>query len=68
MEWAEDRFIIGSPSDVIEEIDRYRKNGFNYAVLRLALRKLSTEKVLSSIRLVGEKVIPHLSEKDAEGI
>ena len=64
MEWAKDRFIIGSPSDVIEEIDRYRKNGFSYAVLRMALRKLSPEKVLSSIRLLGAKVIPHLSEKD----
>ena|SRR5208282_6629416 len=63
-EWAYDRFVIGSPSDVIEAVDKFRKNGFDHVVLRAALRKLTSAQVVSSIRLFGEKVIPHFREKD----
>jgi alkanesulfonate monooxygenase SsuD/methylene tetrahydromethanopterin reductase-like flavin-dependent oxidoreductase (luciferase family) len=62
-EWAADRFVIGSPSKVIEEVDRFRKNGFDYVILRAALRKLTSEQVVSSIRLFGQKVIPYFKEK-----
>lgn len=61
-DWARDRFIIGSPDQAIEEIDKYRKNGFGYVVFRAALRRVSNEQVLSSIRLFGEKVLPHFQD------
>lgn len=61
-EWAADRFLIGSPETIIEEIDRLQKNGFDYVVLRAALRKLKSEQVVSSIRLFGQKVIPYFKE------
>ncbi|MEM3684074.1 MAG: LLM class flavin-dependent oxidoreductase [Conexivisphaerales archaeon] len=62
-EWAEDRFVVGSPDVAIEAVDKYRKNGFNYVVLRAALRKLTSEQVVSSIRLFGQKVITYFNEK-----
>jgi alkanesulfonate monooxygenase SsuD/methylene tetrahydromethanopterin reductase-like flavin-dependent oxidoreductase (luciferase family) len=61
-EWAYDRFLIGSPSSIIEEIAKFRKNGFNYVILRLSLRKLSNEQVKESIRLLGEKVITYFKQ------
>lgn len=62
-EWAEDRFVVGSPNVAIEAIDRYRKNGFNYIVIRAALRKLTSEQVISSITLFGQKVISYFKEE-----
>lgn len=62
-EWAYDRFIIGSPSTVIEHIDNIRKNGFNYVVLRASLRKLTNEQIKTSIRLFGEKVISYFDSR-----
>jgi alkanesulfonate monooxygenase SsuD/methylene tetrahydromethanopterin reductase-like flavin-dependent oxidoreductase (luciferase family) len=61
-EWSRDRFIIGNPSTVIEQIDKLRKNGFNYVVLRVSLRKLTNEQIKNSIRLFGEKVIPYFND------
>lgn len=62
-EWAEDRFVIGNPDVAIEAVDRYRKEGFNYVVLRAALRKLTSQQVISSVRLFGQKVIPYFNQK-----
>jgi len=62
-EWANDRFVIGSPSTVIEYIDKFRKNGFNYVVLRVSLRKLTNEQIKNSIKLFGEKVITYFDGK-----
>jgi alkanesulfonate monooxygenase SsuD/methylene tetrahydromethanopterin reductase-like flavin-dependent oxidoreductase (luciferase family) len=58
-EWAEDRFIVGSPSSVIEQVDRLKKLGVKHLVLRISLRKLTHQKIMDSIRLFGEKVIPY---------
>jgi alkanesulfonate monooxygenase SsuD/methylene tetrahydromethanopterin reductase-like flavin-dependent oxidoreductase (luciferase family) len=58
-EWIEDRIIIGSPDDAIEFIDRIRKLGFNYLIFRTSLRKLRSEQIISSIKILGEKVIPY---------
>lgn len=62
-EWAADRFLIGSPDKVIEEVDKIRKKGFNYVVLRASLRKLRSEQIIESVRLFGQKVIPHFREQ-----
>ena len=58
-EWINDRLLIGSPSTIIEQIDRLRKMGANHIVLRLSLRKLPHSKIMESIRLFGEKIIPY---------
>jgi alkanesulfonate monooxygenase SsuD/methylene tetrahydromethanopterin reductase-like flavin-dependent oxidoreductase (luciferase family) len=62
-EWAEDRFVVGNPDVAIEAVEKYWKNGFNYIVLRAALRKLTSQQVVSSIRLFGQKVIPYFKHK-----
>jgi len=61
-EWAEDRFIAGSPSGVIEQVDKLKKLGVIHLVLRISLRKLPHKKVMESIRLFGEKVIPYFRD------
>ncbi len=58
-EWITDRLLIGSPSTIIEQIDRLRKMGVNHLILRLSLRKLSHSKIMESIKLFGEKIIPY---------
>lgn len=62
------RFVVGDPDDVIAQLERYQQSlGINHALLRLqwpgAERSLDSEKVLSSIRLLGEHVIPHFAKR-----
>lgn len=49
--------IIGSPEDMIAEIEGYRALGCNHFLFRHIVRDQS--QMLSSIRLMGEKVLPH---------
>ena len=61
-----DRFIVGDPDDVIEQLERYQQElGANHALLRLQWpgreRSLGQDKVLNSIRLIGKHVIPHFA-------
>ncbi|MGE0820763.1 MAG: LLM class flavin-dependent oxidoreductase [Candidatus Binatia bacterium] len=51
--------IIGGPEEVIIEIEKYRRLGCNHFLFRHIVREQSH--MLSSIRLLGEKVIPHFS-------
>jgi len=48
--------IIGGPDEVIAEIEKYRQLGCNHFLFRHIVRDQS--QMLSSIRLLGEKVIP----------
>jgi probable F420-dependent oxidoreductase len=58
------RFIIGSPEDVIRECERYYKEiGTRHFVLRMQFPGTPHEKVMKSIRLLGEEVIPHFAKK-----
>jgi alkanesulfonate monooxygenase SsuD/methylene tetrahydromethanopterin reductase-like flavin-dependent oxidoreductase (luciferase family) len=58
---ARDRFIIGSPERVREEIARYRDRlGVTTITFRLQWPGMEQVKVLRSIRLLGEQVFPHL--------
>jgi alkanesulfonate monooxygenase SsuD/methylene tetrahydromethanopterin reductase-like flavin-dependent oxidoreductase (luciferase family) len=60
--FRKDRFIIGDPAFVRDEIQRYYDVlGVNHFILRMQWPGLDQEMVLKSIDLLGEKVIPHLS-------
>ena len=48
--------IIGGPEEVIAEIEKYRAMGCNHFLFRHIVRDQS--QMLSSIRLLGEKIIP----------
>jgi len=57
-ELARDRFIIGDPSRVVEEIARCRERlGVTTMIFRVQWPGMDQEKVLRSIRLLGQKVL-----------
>lgn len=54
-----DRFIIGTPDQCVAEIQRYAAElGMNYLVCRMNMPGLSHQKVLASMRLFAESVMP----------
>jgi alkanesulfonate monooxygenase SsuD/methylene tetrahydromethanopterin reductase-like flavin-dependent oxidoreductase (luciferase family) len=58
-ELRQDRFIIGSPSKVIEQIDYFKEQfGMDHLICRLHFPGMPVNKVLSAVRLIGEEVIP----------
>ncbi|WP_089717583.1 LLM class flavin-dependent oxidoreductase [Candidatus Entotheonella palauensis] len=60
-----DRFIIGSPDQCLAEIDRYvAKLGVNYLVCRMNMPGLSHDKVMASMRLFAEAVMPSCTASD----
>lgn len=53
-------FIIGSPDQCVAEIQRYAAElGINYLVCRMNMPGLSHDKVIASMRLFAESVMPH---------
>ncbi|HKB24264.1 MAG TPA: LLM class flavin-dependent oxidoreductase [Methylomirabilota bacterium] len=63
-ELARDRFVIGDPSRVAEEIARYRERlGLTTMIFRLQWPGMEQAKVLRSIRLLGDKVLPRFAEE-----
>jgi alkanesulfonate monooxygenase SsuD/methylene tetrahydromethanopterin reductase-like flavin-dependent oxidoreductase (luciferase family) len=59
---ARDRFIIGDPTQVIEEIQRYRELlEINYLICRMALPIGPHDHITRSMRLFSERVAPHFS-------
>jgi probable F420-dependent oxidoreductase len=64
LDFGKNRFIVGGVDRCIEEIEKYRKElNVNHLILRIALPKLPHKKVMNSIKLIGEKVIPYFKEK-----
>ena len=60
---ARDRFIVGDPRGVAEEIARYRERlGVTTMIVRLQWPGLPQEAVLRSIRLLGESVLPRIGD------
>ena len=58
---ARDRFLLGDPPRVREEIARYRERlGITTMILRVQWPGMEQAQVLRSIRLLGEQVFPHL--------
>jgi alkanesulfonate monooxygenase SsuD/methylene tetrahydromethanopterin reductase-like flavin-dependent oxidoreductase (luciferase family) len=61
-ELARDRFLIGDPARVADELVRYRERlGVTTLILRLQWPGMGQEQVLRSIRLFGTKVLPKFS-------
>jgi len=60
-ELARDRFVLGDPARVREEIARYAERlGVTTMIFRLQWPGMDQARVLRSIRLLGEKVLPHV--------
>ena len=64
METLRRRFIIGSPEDVVRECERYAEEiGTRHLIFRMQFPGIPHEKVMRSIRLLGEEVMPHFAGK-----
>jgi len=58
---ARDRFLLGDPARVRDEIARYRERlSVTTVIVRVQWPGMEQAKVLRSIRLLGEHVFPHL--------
>lgn len=58
---------VGTPDDLIEQIEHYNKivGGFEDASLQVNFNDMSYEDAERSVRLFGEKVMPHFAAKRA---
>ena len=58
---ARDRFLLGSPDDVAQEMLRYRDElGVNYLIFRMQWPGMPQEQALRQIELMGKEVIPRV--------
>ena len=57
----EDRFIVGSPSDCVKEIQRWIRLGIDHLIIRTHWVGMSTEDSSNSMKLIAKFVIPSLS-------
>lgn len=60
-ELAKDRFIIGTPDDVIRGCLDHKSLGVTHLIIRLNFPGMKQENVLKAIRLFGRAVIPALN-------
>lgn len=59
------RFLIGTPDDMIENIEKIRRElDVTELLLRVQFPNMRHDKVCKCINLIGKKVIPYFSEKD----
>ena len=61
-EILEHSFIIGTPSQAAEQVAAMRDVGVRNLMLKLNVGEMDTHKVQKSMRLLGEKVMPHFTE------
>jgi alkanesulfonate monooxygenase SsuD/methylene tetrahydromethanopterin reductase-like flavin-dependent oxidoreductase (luciferase family) len=62
-ELRDQRFIIGSPDDCVEQLRLYHQRlGANHFLLRVQWAGMPQKQVLEAITLVGEHIIPHLRD------
>jgi alkanesulfonate monooxygenase SsuD/methylene tetrahydromethanopterin reductase-like flavin-dependent oxidoreductase (luciferase family) len=67
-ELARDRFIIGTPDDLVREAQRYSDElGVTTLSLRVQWPGMPRQAVLDQIRLIGETAIPRLATSGAGG-
>ena len=60
-EWldGEDMMIVGDPELCREKVKRYEQAGVDELLCFMQIYKIPHEKIMDSIRLFGEEVIPH---------
>ena len=61
-ELAHDRFIVGTPDDLVAVSQRYAAElGTHTLILRIQWPGMSQQQVLDQIQLIGQAVIPRIS-------
>jgi len=67
-ELARDRFILGSPQDVIEQLEaRIARLDSNYFIFRAGWPGMEAWKVLKALEIMGSDVLPHFHRKYGRG-
>ena len=67
-ELARDRFILGTPDEVVAQLEeRISRLDTNYFVFRLGWPGMAAPTILRVIELMGEKVLPHFHAKYGRG-
>ncbi len=65
---ARDRFILGTPDEVIEQIEeRVRRLDSNYLIFRMGWPGMESPKILRVIEMMGTRVLPHFHAKYGRG-
>ena len=65
---ARDRFILGTPDEVIEQIEeRVRRLDSNYLIFRMGWPGMESAKILRVIEMMGSRVLPHFHAKYGRG-
>jgi alkanesulfonate monooxygenase SsuD/methylene tetrahydromethanopterin reductase-like flavin-dependent oxidoreductase (luciferase family) len=65
---ARDRFILGTPDEVIEQIEeRVRRLQSNYLIFRMGWPGMEPAKILRVIEMMGTRVLPHFHAKYGRG-
>jgi len=59
-----DQFCVGTPAECIRFIELYEALGIEEMILLCAVGPAAHEEVLSTLRLFGERVIPHFRAKE----
>jgi alkanesulfonate monooxygenase SsuD/methylene tetrahydromethanopterin reductase-like flavin-dependent oxidoreductase (luciferase family) len=68
-ELGHDRFIVGTPDDLVAMSARYAAElGVNTLILRIQWPGMSQPQVLDQIRLIGQAVIPRLASIEPQPI
>jgi alkanesulfonate monooxygenase SsuD/methylene tetrahydromethanopterin reductase-like flavin-dependent oxidoreductase (luciferase family) len=61
-ELARDRFIVGTPDDLVADAERFKAVlGVTTLILRIQWPGMDQQKILREIRLIGESVLPRLT-------
>lgn len=59
-ELVRDRFILGSPEECIQEIDRYREQlGMTELIVRIQWPGMPQAQALKNLEMIGKTLIPH---------
>jgi alkanesulfonate monooxygenase SsuD/methylene tetrahydromethanopterin reductase-like flavin-dependent oxidoreductase (luciferase family) len=67
-ELAKDRFILGSPADVIEQLEhRIATLDANYFIFRASWPGMESWKLAKVLELMGKEVLPHFHKKYGRG-
>ena len=60
---ARERFLIGTPDDLIAEVERYEQLGVNQMLFRMQWPGMPQDQVIRQLKLFGKYVIPHFKKR-----